>query len=136
MAITAPPTPGPASSGGSVPVQPADAKAAKQSGGGKDRPGFDLGGAEDRSVGAEGDSSPPGSNVIPGGPKTPVPPGSAGSDTGRATGMNEGDRRSLGGTAGGSRPGEANQATAGAVRPPQSTSADQTFSQGNPDDAS
>jgi hypothetical protein len=73
---------------------------------------------------------------MPGGSANPVPAGTEAASTGRATGMNDGDNRTLGGTARGSKPGEANQATAGSVRPPQSTSADQTSTQGNPDDAS
>ena len=139
MAITAPNSPaaGPSPAGTAAPVERADPiAAAKQGSSSEDRAGFDLGGAAETAPGPAGDDvSPPGSAIIPGGSKNPVPAGTDAASTAGSIGMSDGASRSPGGPAGGSRPGEANQATAGAVRPPQSTGADQTFSQGNPDDA-
>ena len=137
MAITAPNQPGGTSSQtGSAPVtESPDPKAAKQGSSGQDRPGFDLGGAKDRSAASTGDASPPGSTMIPGGSGSQVSSGTFADGQAGASGMTDGNARTLGGTAGGSRPGEATQATPGAVRPPQTTGSDQSSTNGSPGDA-
>lgn len=71
MAITAPNNPTGDSKSASTPTEKPDPAAAEQGGGGEDRPGFDLGGAADRTGGSEG--SPPGSPVRPGGSMDPAP---------------------------------------------------------------
>ena len=135
MAITAPNQPaGTPSQTDSAPVtESPDPKAAKQGGSGEDRPGFDLGGAKDRSAGSADDASAPGSTIIPGGSGSQVSSGTLAAGQAGASGMTDGNGRTLGGTAGGSRPGEATQATPGAVRPPQTIGMDQTSTNGNPE---
>lgn len=128
MAITAP--------GPSAPPEKPDAEAAKQGGGkGVDRPGFDLGGAKEGGRDGTGSGSAPASPVSAVDPGNPASPAIQTASSGGTTGMTEGGDRTVGGLAGGAKPGEADRGTAGAVRPPQTTSADHSFEQGNPDDA-
>ena len=87
---------------------------------GEDRPGFDLGGAKDSMTGV---GSPPGSQIIPGGPLDPV---STSNDLGRGTAPAHPDGGvgvGPGGPAAGGRSGEVDTAADG-LRPPQGLDAD------------
>ncbi|MBE7247582.1 MAG: hypothetical protein INR63_21780, partial [Actinomycetospora chiangmaiensis] len=106
MAITAPPSPG--STPGSSPVtEKPDPAAATRKGGDTERPGFDLGGARDADAMQDAGGSLAGSGPMPGGSPDPAPAGTQAAQRAGATGMTDGTGRSPGGTAGGSKPGEA-----------------------------